>query len=128
VRQRQELVTIHYRVLPRFRKHFPPYDGELYPELSPPNDIAYAFINFNSRRQSIDTTKFERVEIASEVPEMAETTNLIDCVGGPLAGVKRPPHEQPEAPGGSYAQGQRVHHIEGGSRTELAWYWLPCGA
>jgi hypothetical protein len=55
-------LSVYYRVRPQFGKRFPPYDGELYHELSPPNEIAYAFIDLNGRRRSIDTTMFERLE------------------------------------------------------------------
>jgi hypothetical protein len=60
-------VTVYYRIRARFRKHFAPYDGELYFELEPPNEIGYAFIQLGRRRQAIDTTAFERVEGNSEV-------------------------------------------------------------
>jgi hypothetical protein len=51
-----------YRVLPQFRKHYAPYDGELYKELEPPNDIGYAFIDLMGRRRSIAVNNFERIE------------------------------------------------------------------
>jgi hypothetical protein len=62
----KESTAVFYRLRREFRKHFP-YDGELYRKLSPRNDIAYTFIDLHGRRQSIDTTRFDRVE-AMEAP------------------------------------------------------------
>jgi hypothetical protein len=55
-------MTVRYRVLPNQRRKLPPYDGELFVELTPPGAIGYGFIELHGRRQSIDTRAFERIE------------------------------------------------------------------
>jgi len=52
----------YYRVLPQFRKHYAPYDGELYKELESPDSLGYAFIDLMGRRQAIPVNHFERID------------------------------------------------------------------
>jgi hypothetical protein len=56
-------MTVLYRVLPRFRRRFAPFDGESYPEVGPGETPEYVLVTVGQRVQRIPRSNFERVEV-----------------------------------------------------------------
>ena len=59
---------VFYRIQPQWRKHYAPWDGELYEELEGPDATGYAFVQVGNRRQAIPVSRFERVEAPGAAP------------------------------------------------------------